>query len=663
MKKKIIFFCFASFVISCLNAQSRYADSLLHILQTRNLSLSEQMGVYHLITWSFAAHDMRHTYLYGIKGLELAKKAHDLRMELIFSDFVGSTYTYRTSYDTAIAYQYRQIEIAEKLKEKALLQRTYFGLANIYARQGRFAEAVENYLKSMTFYDDSLLTEWDDSPVRDLANTFKVYVNPHRIYILSLGNTGECYRRLHHYDRALFYLLQGKDMIEREDEGASCKKQIYRELGHVYFDQGDIDNARHYLSEALNAGGLSPVQESDCKEALIKIHILRKEYPKALEYAQDCLLLAKSLGDPYIDVLAWNAFANIYRAQRKYKECEAAAQKAWDIDSTSADTAPISAFNIAYANLALGNYEKAESFFEINDELNRKKNNRQYQDALADQETKYQTQRKEMRILALEQEKKFYAWLGATGIALLLLCIALLFYRHRLNVQKRKLAEQEKALAWQQVRQLEQEKQLIATQAVLDGETAERSRLARDLHDGLGSMLSIVGLKLKELSASSGSRQPDEAYLKAASTVLDESIVELRRLAHHLMPDTLIRFGLRTSLEDFCRSIPIARFQYLGEDRSLDNRLEVMIYRCAYELVNNAVKHSGATVINVQLLTDKAIVSLTVQDNGAGFSPDEIKSGTGLSNIQTRVSAFNGRLTIRSAPGEGAEITIEIEST
>jgi signal transduction histidine kinase len=147
-----------------------------------------------------------------------------------------------------------------------------------------------------------------------------------------------------------------------------------------------------------------------------------------------------------------------------------------------------------------------------------------------------------------------------------------------------------------------------------------------------------------------------------AMEMLDESISELRRIAHHMMPESLIRFGLQVSLEDFCRAIPIAHFQYFGEDLRLDNRLEVMIYRCAYELINNAIKYAEASNINVQLLVDKSVVALNVQDNGKGFEPGKTSSGSGLENIRTRVSAHNGKMYIRSAQGKGTEVNIEIES-
>ena len=112
---------------------------------------------------------------------------------------------------------------------------------------------------------------------------------------------------------------------------------------------------------------------------------------------------------------------------------------------------------------------------------------------------------------------------------------------------------------------------------------------------------------------------------------------------------------------DFCRSIPIADFRFFGEDTHLDNRLEVLIYRCAYELVNNAMKHAEASRTNVQLTVDAHLVSLSVQDDGRGFDPDTVTYGAGFTNIRNRISAYNGKISVYSSPGAGTEVTIEIE--
>jgi signal transduction histidine kinase len=248
-----------------------------------------------------------------------------------------------------------------------------------------------------------------------------------------------------------------------------------------------------------------------------------------------------------------------------------------------------------------------------------------------------------------ENGKLLYWGLGTACLAALVLAYALFICRRRFNALK--------------IKQQNEEKQLIATQAVLDGETAERSRLARDLHDGIGGMLSVVKLNLNEIKNSPALENTDVTRFNDTLKVIDQSVVELRRVAHHVMPESLMRYGLKTSVEDFCHTVPNAHFQYFGNEDRLDYRLEVLLYRCTYELVNNAMKYANATDIHVQLMIEDGLASLTVHDNGDGFDPLRDTIGTGLKNIRTKVSAYNGNMYIKSTSEEGTEVSIEIENT
>ena len=102
-------------------------------------------------------------------------------------------------------------------------------------------------------------------------------------------------------------------------------------------------------------------------------------------------------------------------------------------------------------------------------------------------------------------------------------------------------------------------------------------------------------------------------------------------------------------------------FHYFGNEQRLDNKLEVLIYRAAHELVNNALKHAAAIQVNVQLVQEPDRLSLTVQDNGQGFDPSITPAGMGLENIRNRVETHGGKMTIYSEPGNGTEINLEFD--
>jgi signal transduction histidine kinase len=275
-------------------------------------------------------------------------------------------------------------------------------------------------------------------------------------------------------------------------------------------------------------------------------------------------------------------------------------------------------------------------------------------------EVKYETEKKETQIAALEGEKRLMLWLSVAAGTVLLLALAAFFFLWRWTVQKKRLAESQKELADRQIKQLEQEKQLIATQAVLDGEMQERIRLARDLHDSLGSILAAAKYNLVDIKQISTLGEKDvECYHKAVC-LLDDSMSEMRRVAHHLAPEPLSRTGLKQSVADFCNTIPVVKFSYYGDDTRFDPKLEIMVYRILHELVTNAMKHAGAKNILVQIVREPDRIALTVSDDGCGFDLSAESKGMGLRNIRARVESFKGNLDIDSKPGEGTGIRIEL---
>jgi two-component system, NarL family, sensor kinase len=283
-------------------------------------------------------------------------------------------------------------------------------------------------------------------------------------------------------------------------------------------------------------------------------------------------------------------------------------------------------------------------------------------------DVKYQTATKEKEIITLSGQKKLQRFMLAF-LAIILVVGGIASFNALRNIRhKKKIAEQAVTLHEQKIRELEKDKQLVATHAVLEGEEKERSRIARDLHDGLGGLLSGVKLKLTNIKGNYMVSKESAEHFENAVGLLDNSIKELRRVAHNMMPEALIKFGLKDALSDFCSQIASNKalklnFNAVGTSARLEQTLEITIYRIALELINNALKHAQASEIIVQLIQDEKRIHLTIQDNGKGFDPEKVNAVTssGLRNIQARVESFNGRLDIDSIPGQGTEIGVEFD--
>ncbi|MBK7308610.1 MAG: hypothetical protein IPI88_17420 [Chitinophagaceae bacterium] len=273
---------------------------------------------------------------------------------------------------------------------------------------------------------------------------------------------------------------------------------------------------------------------------------------------------------------------------------------------------------------------------------------------------KYEVEKKEKEIISLHsanlQKSTLNKFLIGSTIALVLL--GLLGYRNFKTKQK---------LHKTQIIQLEKDKQLLAIDAMLKGQEEERSRLAKDLHDGLGGMLS--GVKLSFVNMKENLIMDTESVTSFEKSILqlDNTIAELRKVAHNLMPEALVKFGLKNAILDFCNSMQLSSktkiiFEQLGTERLLSNTADLYIYRIVQELINNAIKHADADQILVQLTKTNDKVLLTVEDDGKGFNTELIRSakGIGLKNIQQRVDYLKGKIDIASQAAEGTSVNIEL---
>jgi signal transduction histidine kinase len=201
-------------------------------------------------------------------------------------------------------------------------------------------------------------------------------------------------------------------------------------------------------------------------------------------------------------------------------------------------------------------------------------------------------------------------------------------------------------LLWRGIRL---KRRTVLIQARLDGEIAERVRIARDLHDRLGGTLTALKQNL-----------PKESTTTIA--LADEAIREMRHVSHHLLPDSLNRYGLRVALRDYCQTLKNVSFSFIGKEERLDKQKEEAIYCMVYELVNNAVKRAQAKHIHVQLFVDEQVTAINVSDDGRGITDEDHEKGMGLSNLRQRVNSIGGTLTILSKPHEGTEVNIEIRN-
>jgi signal transduction histidine kinase len=245
---------------------------------------------------------------------------------------------------------------------------------------------------------------------------------------------------------------------------------------------------------------------------------------------------------------------------------------------------------------------------------------------------------------------------GTVGMLLLAIAIVLfmVFY------QKRMIQEQVKR------QKLEIDYQQKMMQATLESQESERRKLAGELHDSIGGMLSAIRMGISTL----GRTLPDSHSIDETKEMLDETISSVRQISRDLMPSTLEKFGLAQALKELCdrvqgaSQLPI-QFQEQEQIPALDKNKELLIYRIVQELLNNAVKHSKASLVNVTLTGGKSF-HLEVEDDGVGFNFNDQKNdkrfgkGLGLYSIENRASLLNAKLEFEMQRTKGSKISLTL---
>jgi signal transduction histidine kinase len=270
---------------------------------------------------------------------------------------------------------------------------------------------------------------------------------------------------------------------------------------------------------------------------------------------------------------------------------------------------------------------------------------------------KYQAEKKEQQLKLQQAEitkKNYLLWGLAVSIALLIFA-GISFYRKRQLQNKMSL------------QQAVMRQQDLATRAIINAEENERKRIAADLHDGVGQMMSAAKMNLSAFESEIPFK--DEAQkisFENLISLVDESCKEIRSVSHQMMPNALLKSGLASAVKEFLDRIDnrIIKINLHAEglQERLDSNTETVLYRVIQECVNNVIKHSGANKLDISLIKDADGISVTVEDNGRGFDTADKKKfeGIGLKNINSRVTFLKGTVDFDSSPGKGTLVAIHI---
>ncbi len=490
--------------------------------------------------------------------------------------------------------------------------------------------------------------------------------NNEQLAIVCYYNISVMYGFLTEPAKALFYARQ----VQRIAHNTANPEFLQRSniiMGDAFAAAKQYDSLWFYVQQGFALAGSSagPFITGKLQQQRGIYFLKEKQNFAAARLSFDSALVQfEKINLPFEKAAVYQNTGNAYLQQKDYTNAAKYASLALDLCKQFAmDQLTLSCLaDLAAAEDGLGEPNKSNEylrqFLALKDTLDQRNKNK----LVNELEAKYQSEKKE--ILLLEQQNTItqkntlnYILMGS---ALTLLIISMLSYRNY---------RQKQQLQQQRISELETEKQLAATGAVLKGEEQERTRLARDLHDGLGGMLSGIKYSFQNMKGSLVMTPDNALAFERSIDMLDSSIQEMRRVAHNLMPETLVKFGLDASLKDFCNSINQTGviqviYQSIGmENVELGQTTSISIYRIVQELVNNTVKHAAAKQAIVQVSKRGENISITVEDDGKGFDTVILQSarGIGWSNIRGRVDYLKGDLDIKSLEGKGTSVHIELK--
>ncbi|MET0466428.1 MAG: ATP-binding protein [Chitinophagaceae bacterium] len=566
----------------------------------------------------YSSYDLKDSALHYYRlSMQSAEKNHNLFLIAGAQFNMGNIYYWQGKYDSCIIYYQRAATVYEGqeiLKDKSVTEKQLDRRkSDLYGNMSAVFNMLKNLVKADEYIDKAIaISKKYNSPAAADALAFYMQTK------------ADNYTANGFVERALRTRLEFLGQMQEGQNAKVYLQQSYQNISREYFSLDKIDSSRIYADKSLELASLLKVPGAIAASnwQLGRIAMKNEQYAQAEKY----LLQTKDFYESSTDPAEQKGYYDVMRE----------------------------------LNFKLGKYKEAYLFFEkyqeINDSLLLSEKAREF----AEREVRYETEKKETQIGLQKSEIRQKNVLNyfLIGSSLALIVIFFLTYRNYKNRQQ---------LQQQRIGELETEKQLAATQFLLQGQEEERSRLAKDLHDGLGGLLSGVKLQLGAMKGNLVLNDTNTIAFDRALTKLDESISEMRRVAHNMMPEALLKLGLKQAVYDYCESLSYDQAfrincEVHGFDMRMNSSSEIVLYRIVQELLNNAVKHSGASGIMVQLMRQEdGVVTITVEDNGKGFdmANTDVLRSAGVRNIQSRVKYLNGTMDIKSAPGKGVSVYIE----
>ncbi|MEM8899780.1 MAG: tetratricopeptide repeat protein [Bacteroidota bacterium] len=593
---------------SFLNAQSPRIDSLESLLPQHPQD-TLLVDIYNDLFNAYLYQDNQKAADYAQKEFELAKKLKHERGIANGHVNVGLSLFHQGENAEAMEHMLTALKLQEK-------RGATNNVSNIYLNMGIINGSSGNYEKAIAYFEQNMKLN------KELG---KAYYN-------ALSNIGRCYLELKEYDKALEHYQQVYELAkESGDERYMCFNLIT--IGTVYGTSGKHKEAIAYGKKALALNEKFQSKTNFMHAYLVtgSAYLKLGDFPSAIEDLELAEKYAKEIHDNGNLLITYDYLAESYAGNEDYK-------------------------------LA---FEKGEAYSILSDSLDRVGQEERIANLQANHEL--ELLKKDQQI----QETELRETRALTGVSIIVLFLVLglswLLNRNKLKEQAQKLtiSRQEEELSKQKLFTLQKEQELKSIASHLKGQTEERKRIAKDLHDSLGSDLASLKIHMQSLS---GSPQPGQ--LNELIQAVDKSCREVRAISHQLLPPAFGEEKFVTILQQMVRGLQLNQDCQISldiSDQSIINDIQadkqVEIFRITQEALHNALKHAAPSHISIMFSMFEKELSVLIEDNGKGFCSENTSDGIGLRNMKDRAKQLSGRLSIDSHPERGTVVHVEVPLT
>lgn len=630
----LLFYCFQ---ISFSQNKKAIIDSLKITLQTKkDTSLIKTLDE---ISWQFKAINIDSALNYAKKSIILAERLEYDKLTALVYNTLATVYEAKSELDSALYFHKKSLTIKINTNDSIGIANTYNNLGIIYDEKGKYLTSLKNYFKALNIYENQ------NAPYDRVS---LVYVN-----------IGIVYKKQKEFNKALSYYHKAIEIYKKNKYKVGEIITISN-ISSIYLELKDYDTAIKYSKEAAKGfkdlGYSRYITYMDHNIAIAKtgqskfyeaIAIYKKIIPKFKEENNWFELADAKIG-----------LSNTYFKINNFKKANKELQETLRISRKNEfKEKELRVFSLlSKVSFKMNKYKEAYNYLSEYDKKKDSVFEKEKTKSILELETKYQSEKKEKELLKARTEKaetelaltKSKGWIFIL-MASLLIAVFLFF-----GISQRIKRKNQEAIVKEKER---------GFKAIIDAQEEERSKIARELHDGVVQQIGSVILKSRSILKKMNLLQFEES--QELLKILENSNQDLRNISHQMMPRALKELGVISALNDLLSgSLSYLDINYSLEHFNIKERLpekiEVTIYRIVQELINNIIKHSKATEVSVQLFNANNTVILIVEDNGVGFAKEKNKKGIGLLNISSRLDIVNGNVNFEPSPKSGTLVTIKI---